>query len=83
LPRRLHDAADLPFLEVFVDTDVDECARRDPKGLYDKARAGRLQGFTGVDAPYEPPTEPEVRIPTAEIDVEAAVGRILERLNAR
>jgi bifunctional enzyme CysN/CysC len=83
VPRRLHDAADLPFLEVFVDTDVDECARRDPKGLYDKARAGRLQGFTGVDAPYEPPAEPEVRVRTEEVDVDAAVDSILRALDAR
>jgi bifunctional enzyme CysN/CysC len=80
VPRRLHEAAELPFLEVFVDTDVEECARRDPKGLYERARAGEIQGFTGVDAPYEPPPDPEVRIPTAELDVEAAVERILRRL---
>ena len=80
MPRRLHEAADLPFVEVFVDTDVDECARRDPKGLYEKARAGELQGFTGVDAPYEAPSNPEVRIPTAELDVDGAVDRILEDL---
>jgi bifunctional enzyme CysN/CysC len=82
VPRKLHDAAGLPFLEVFVDTDVDECARRDPKGLYDKARSGRLQGFTGVDAPYEAPVAPEVRIPTAELDVDEAVGRIVRALDA-
>jgi bifunctional enzyme CysN/CysC len=82
VPRRLHEAADLPFLEVFVDTDVEECARRDPKGLYAKARAGEIQGFTGVDAPYEPPSEPEVRIATADLTVDAAVDRILQALGA-
>ncbi len=80
VPRELHEAAELPFVEVFVDTDVEECARRDPKGLYEKARAGQLQGFTGVDAPYEAPESPEVHVPTAEVDVDAAVARILERL---
>ena len=80
VPRRLHDAAGLPFLEVFIDTDVEECARRDPKGLYEKARAGEIQGVTGVDAPYEPPEAPEVRIPTAELEVDAAVDRILAAL---
>jgi bifunctional enzyme CysN/CysC len=80
VPRRLHEVAELPFLEVFVDTDVDECARRDPKGLYEKARAGQLQGFTGVDAPYEAPEAPDVRIPTAELDVDTAVERILAAL---
>jgi bifunctional enzyme CysN/CysC len=80
VPRELHDAAELPFLEVFVDTPVEECARRDPKGLYEKARAGEIQGFTGVDAPYEPPADPELRLPTAEIDVDEAVERIVRRL---
>ena len=53
--RKLHEAAGLPFIEVFVDTPVEECARRDPKGLYARARAGRLPGLTGESAPYEPP----------------------------
>jgi bifunctional enzyme CysN/CysC len=82
VPRTLHEVAELPFLEVFVDTDVDECARRDPKGLYEKARAGHLQGFTGVDAPYEAPADPDVRIPTAELGVDAAVDRILDALRS-
>jgi bifunctional enzyme CysN/CysC len=81
VPRKLHEAAGLPFLEVFVDTDVEECARRDPKGLYEKARAGEIQGFTGVDGRYEPPVDPEVRIPTAELDVETAVDRIVALLS--
>jgi bifunctional enzyme CysN/CysC len=76
VPRELHEVAELPFVEVFVDTEVDECARRDPKGLYEKARAGQIQGFTGVDAPYEAPEAPEVHVPTAELDVDAAVARI-------
>jgi bifunctional enzyme CysN/CysC len=80
VPRRLHEAADLPFLEVYVDTPVEECARRDPKGLYQKAQAGEISGFTGVDAPYEPPERPELRLPTTELDVEAAVDRILDAL---
>lgn len=58
--RRIHEAAGLPFLEVFVDTPLAECERRDPKGLYAKARAGELSGFTGIDDPYEPPTAPEL-----------------------
>jgi bifunctional enzyme CysN/CysC len=76
--RRLHEAAELPFVEVFVDTPVEECARRDPKGLYARARAGRLTGLTGESAPYEPPTDPElvVRGETAE----DAARRILEAL---
>ena len=82
IPRQLHDAAELPFLEVHVDTSIEECARRDPKGLYARARAGEVKGFTGVDAPYESPDDPEIRIATAEIDVEAAVAEIIAALNA-
>ena len=52
--------ADLKFLEVFVDTPLEECERRDPKGLYAKARAGELPGFTGIDDPYEAPDAPEL-----------------------
>jgi bifunctional enzyme CysN/CysC len=81
VPRQLHDAAGLPFIEVHVDTSVEECARRDPKGLYARARAGEIKGFTGVDAPYEPPDAPEVRVVTTEIEVDAAVDRILDAIN--
>jgi bifunctional enzyme CysN/CysC len=57
-----HLFQDGQFIEVFVDTPLEECERRDPKGLYAKARRGEIPGFTGVDAPYEPPTMPEIRI---------------------
>ncbi len=80
IARQLHDAAVLPFLEVHVDTDVEECERRDPKGLYARARAGEIKGFTGVDAPYEPPEEPDLHLPTAELPVDEAVKRILGAL---
>jgi bifunctional enzyme CysN/CysC len=59
--RSLHEAADLRFVEVFIDTPIEVCESRDPKGLYAKARAGELTGMTGIDAPYEPPLEPELR----------------------
>src|SRR6185369_9005762 len=49
-----------PFIEVYVSTSLEECARRDPKGLYAKARAGELKGLTGIDHPYEPPNNPEL-----------------------
>jgi bifunctional enzyme CysN/CysC len=58
--RQLHAAAALPFIEVFVDTPIELCEQRDPKGLYAKARAGELQGFTGIDDPYEAPDRPEL-----------------------
>ncbi|MFZ0089709.1 MAG: adenylyl-sulfate kinase [Solirubrobacteraceae bacterium] len=81
IPRQLHDAAELPFVEVYVDTDVDECARRDPKGLYARARAGEIKGFTGVDAPYEAPESPEIHVPTAGVDVADAVEQIMRALD--
>jgi bifunctional enzyme CysN/CysC len=59
--RALHDAADLPFVEVFVDTPLEICEQRDPKGLYAKARAGEITGMTGIDDPYEAPLAPERR----------------------
>ena len=52
------------FVEVFVDTPIAECERRDPKGLYAKARSGALPNFTGIDSPYEPPESPEVHLLT-------------------
>ena len=83
VPRALHDAAGLPFIEVHVDTDVEECARRDPKGLYAKARAGEVKGFTGVDAPYEAPELPEIHVETATVGVGEAVEQILAGLRRR
>jgi bifunctional enzyme CysN/CysC len=60
--RAAHEAAGLRFVEVFVDTPIELCEQRDPKGLYAKARRGELTGFTGIDDPYEPPTAPELRL---------------------
>ena len=57
--RRIHKEAGLDFTEIYVDTPIDVCERRDPKSLYAKARRGELKGFTGVDDPYEPPRYPE------------------------
>ena len=73
--RELHDEAGLEFIEAWVDTPLDECERRDPHGLYARARAGRLRGFTGVDAPYEPPMAADVRLRGAEETVEQSVER--------
>jgi bifunctional enzyme CysN/CysC len=72
--RAAHDAAGLTFVEVFVDTPLAVCERRDPKGLYARARAGELSGMTGVDDPYEPPTTADVRLAPAPLaDQVAAV----------
>ncbi|MDR3537315.1 MAG: adenylyl-sulfate kinase [Acetobacteraceae bacterium] len=71
------------FLEIFVDTPVDECRRRDPKGLYQKADAGKLRNFTGVDAPYEAPEDPEVRLRTLEAPPEQLAEQVVDALQAR
>jgi bifunctional enzyme CysN/CysC len=70
------------FFEVFVDTPLEECERRDPKGLYAKARAGEITNMTGIDSPYEPPTDPEVRLATVEADPEAMAQRLFAELSA-
>jgi bifunctional enzyme CysN/CysC len=68
------------FLEIFIDTPIDECIRRDPKGLYAKARAGRIPNFTGIDAPYEPPETPELRLDTLAIAPEDAAAQVIDAL---
>ena len=71
------------FIEVFVDTPLTECERRDVKGLYKKARAGQIQDFTGIDAVYEAPHNPEVHLQSAEHSVDELVVTLLEALSAR
>lgn len=68
------------FIEVFVDCTLDECERRDPKGHYKKARAGEMREFTGVSAPYEAPTNPEIVVQTHKHSEAECVGTILEYL---
>lgn len=75
--RALHP--DGRFIEVFVDTPLELCERRDVKGLYAKARSGEIQEFSGISAPYEPPTNPEIRIDTTR-QLEACVQTIVDRL---
>ena len=81
--RKLHEEAGLPFIEVFVDTPLEVCEERDPKGLYKKARAGEIKGFTGIDDPYEAPANAELVIKTAEFDLEACVQMCLKALGER
>ncbi len=71
---------DSEFCEVFVDTPLAVAEERDPKGLYQKARRGELPHFTGIDSPYEPPMNPELRIQTVETDAEEAAGLVVTRL---
>jgi bifunctional enzyme CysN/CysC len=75
--RAAHDRAGLPFYEVHVDTPLEECERRDPKGLYAKARAGEITDLTGVGSPYEAPVEPELK---TDPDLETAVRQVLALL---
>jgi bifunctional enzyme CysN/CysC len=65
------------FIEIFVDTPIEECIRRDPKGLYTKAKAGTIKNFTGFDAPYEPPLSPEVHLKAAENDAKQLAEQLL------
>ena len=71
------------FVEVFVDAPLAVCEKRDPKGLYQKARAGTLKGFTGIDAPYESPEDPEIAARTHEQTPEESVAQILAELLPR
>ena len=79
LARRVHDDVGLPFVEVYCDTPIDECERRDPKGLYAKARAGEIAQFTGIDSPYQPPANPELRL-TPDQTLEEQAQKILDLL---
>lgn len=78
--RALHDAADLSFVEVFVDCSLAEAEKRDPKGLYKKARAGEIKNFTGIDDPYEAPTNPEIHLHTDQMTLEEEVTIVIEYL---
>lgn len=80
LARELHEAADLPFVEVFVDTPLEICEQRDPKGLYHKARAGEITGMTGIDDPYEAPTSPDRRYTPEDGSAEAIAATLLSSL---
>ena len=83
--RAAHAEAELAFVEVFVDTPLDVCEQRDPKGLYREARAGRLTGFTGIDDPYEPPVAPDLRVGPASLveQVDAVLASLRDVLGDR
>ena len=76
--RQLHEQAGLEFIEVFVDCSLAEAEKRDPKGLYKKARAGEIKNFTGIDDPYEAPVNPEIHLHTDEMTLEQEVQIVLE-----
>ncbi len=83
LVRTLHEAGQLPFLEIFLNTPIETCENRDPKGLYKKARAGELKGFTGVDDPYEAPLKPELTIDATHTSPQEATVQLLDYLEKR
>lgn len=80
--RALHEAAGLAFVEVYVDCELSVAEKRDPKGLYKRARAGEIKNFTGIDDPYEPPVAPEIHLKTDETTLEQEVAAVIEYLLA-
>lgn len=90
IARELHEKASehgnddpIPFVEVFVDIPVEIAEKRDPKGLYKKARAGEIQEFTGISAPYEAPENPDIHIRSDQLTVEQAVAEIVKYLEQK
>jgi bifunctional enzyme CysN/CysC len=80
--RAMHVDADLRFVEVFVDTPIEQCMERDPKGLYARSAAGEITGLTGVDAPYEPPLSAELHLHGARGGVDELCGELVALINA-
>lgn len=78
--RELHEAANIPFVEVFVDCSLSVAEERDPKGLYKKARAGEIKNFTGIDDPYEAPANPEIHLRTDEMSLQEEVSIVIDYL---
>jgi adenylylsulfate kinase len=68
------------FIEIFIDTPLEECEKRDPKGLYKKARSGEIKNFTGISSPYEAPVAPEIHIKTSELTILEAAQQVLSYL---
>jgi len=77
------DGAGFPFVEVYVDVPVEVAEKRDPKGLYAKARRGEIKEFTGVSAPYEAPEKPEIHIKNTDLSVEEAVAQVVRYLEEK
>jgi adenylylsulfate kinase len=76
--QRAKDSAEVCFLEIYVKCPVEECIERDPKGLYAKQQAGIIKGLTGIDAPYEEPTAPDLILETHNYSIEECVDKILK-----
>lgn len=80
MARKIHESSDLPFFEVFVDTPLEICEKRDTKGLYEKARKGIIKGFTGIDQEYQKPEHPELVLKTANASVNETMMLVIEML---
>ncbi len=81
--RELHKAGNVPFIEVHVNTPIETCEQRDPKGLYKKARAGQLKNFTGIDDPYEAPNAPELTLDATALSPQDATVQLLTYLEKK
>lgn len=81
--RALHEQAGMEFIEVYVDCPLGEAEKRDPKGLYKKARAGEIKNFTGISDPYEAPEQPELVLKTAEMSLNEEVAAVIALLEKR
>ncbi|CAG8808048.1 6300_t:CDS:2, partial [Dentiscutata erythropus] len=71
--RKLHEDTGIPFIEVYVDAPLEVVEQRDPKGLYKRAKMGEIKNFTGISAPYEPPSSPELHIRTDKLNLTESV----------
>src|SRR4051794_8373993 len=83
LCRKLHDDAGLPFIEIHMATPIETCEQRDPKGLYKKARAGLIKGFTGVDDPYEAPASAELTLDVTALSPQEVSAQLIDYLAGR
>lgn len=83
IARETHEKDGLDFIEVFIDVPLAEAEKRDPKGLYRKARAGEIKNFTGIDDPYEAPEKPEIHLRTDQLTLEQEVAAVLKALEER
>jgi adenylylsulfate kinase len=83
LVRKLHVDGNMDFIEVYVDVPLEEAEKRDPKGLYKKARAGEIKNFTGISDPYEEPLNPELVLPSHQMSLDQEVAAVLKLLEAR
>ncbi len=83
MARKLHEDAGLHFIEIYMNTPIEVCEQRDPKGLYKKARAGEIKNFTGVNDPYEPPLNPELTVDTSKLAPQEAAAVVIRLLEDR